>query len=47
MESIPEEINKNEEIDIKEEKKKNDENNLFINKINEIQLENSDNDDEK
>ena len=47
MESIPEEINKNEEIDIKEEKTKNDDNNLLINKINEIKLENSDNEDVK
>ena len=45
LESIPEEDNKNEEIDKNEEKKKKSEENEFINKINEIKLEDSDNED--
>ena len=47
LESIPEEENKNDDInnDIKEEKNKNNENSM-INKINEIKLEDSDKDDE-
>ena len=45
LESIPEEDNKNEEIDKIEEKKKKTEENEFINKINQIKLEDSDNED--
>ena len=47
LESIPEEENKNEDINdnIKEEKNKNDENSV-INKINQIKLEDSDKEDE-
>ena len=44
LESIPEEENKNEEINKKVEKEKNKDNDEFINKINEIKLEDSDND---
>ena len=45
LESIPEEENKNEEIEENEKKKKQNEHNEFVNKINEIKLEDSDDED--